>query len=202
MCAGKRKGDVEVGASGTGRKSFVAAPRHASLLHLKEQLYCEQSSGRERVSQMRRRDNNHPFFTRSCGTATTKELSTMEGINSLLQKYQRFHGETLPFSFVFLMSLEKLIVSFLFFVSSSFLLSRYARNWRFILSPRTASYTSFRNFAVEEDDERKENRKNRGTNGNRFRRSSFSSSSSREREVRKMVVVVFANCKRSETNAG
>lgn len=118
MCAGKRKGDVEVGASGTGRKSFVAAPRHASLLHLKEQLYCEQSSGRGRISQMRRRDNNHPFFTRSCGTATTKELSTMEGINSLLQKYQRFHGETLPFSFVFLMSLEKLIVSFF----SSFLL--------------------------------------------------------------------------------
>ena len=71
---------------------------------------------------MRRRDNNHPFFTRSCGTATTKELSTMEGINSLLQKYQRFHGETLPFSFVFLMSLEKLIVSFF---SSSLLLFFY-----------------------------------------------------------------------------
>lgn len=103
-------------------------------------------------------------------------------INSLLQKCQRETLPLFPSSFV-LMSLEKLIVSF--FPAWS----RYARNWRFILLEPAASYTSFRNFVAEERDERKKIERIEWN-----RRELLG-----EREVRKMV---FANCKRSETNAG
>lgn len=100
-----------------------------------------------------RPDNNHPFFTRSCGTAATKELSTMGNINSLLQKYQHF-----------LVSRQTSLPLLRFNATHknwSFLDPRYARNCRFILISAAPFGTPsfFRNFvASKERDEGKKNR--------------------------------------------
>lgn len=106
-------------------------------------------------------------------------------INSLLQKCQRETLPLFPSSFV-LMSLEKLIVSF--FPAWS----RYARNWRFILL-EPAVHSRTRVFVIlSRKKERDERKKIERIEWNRRELLG-------EREVRKMV---FANCKRSETNAG
>lgn len=101
-----------------------------------------------------RPDNNHPFFTRSCGGATTKELSTMGNINSLLQKYQRFLGKLSSFPFFFVStSLEKLIV-FPPPICKKLPIYPYLRR-------RGLVHEFFRNFSSKEGDE--ESRKNGGT---------------------------------------
>lgn len=156
------------------------------------------SNHRGEGSQMRtvlpcRRDNNHPFFTRSCGRATTKELSTMENkfVASEIPTFSRFTGNVLPLfpSSLVLMSLEKLIVSFF----SAW--SRYARKLAIYSSP-SSQLSCTRVFVIlswkKEGDEKKKLERL----VERFRRSSARGKHER------WVVVMFANCKRSETNAG
>lgn len=119
------------------------------------------SNHRGEGSQMRtvlpcRRDNNHPFFTRSCGRATTKELSTME--NKFVAS-EMPTGNSSSFSFLFRFNVTRKIDRFVLFrvIPICKKLAIYSSR-----ASCTLSYTSFRNFVAEEGTGwKKENRKNR-----------------------------------------